>query len=152
MKLKITESQLNRIKSRLNEQEESNKYTRPVSPSFYLNNSTFKGMQIEEVLSSNFNVNYNIDIDARGWGIKDISLFNIVGPNEINVEVSFYPNDSDELKEEMVTLYLDWDKLKTEESKNKGAITIDEDIEIELFNDSDGNLLVKVISLTVYTI
>jgi hypothetical protein len=152
MKLKITESQLNRIKRKLNEQEESNKYSRPVSPSFYVHKSTFKGMPIEEVLSSNFNVTYSIDIDARNWGIKDISLFNIKGPSEIQVEVSYYKHDSEELIEEMTTLYLDWSKLNVEENKNNGAITVDEDVEIVLGNDNEGNLIVNQINMISYTI
>jgi hypothetical protein len=47
---------------------------------------------------------------------------------------------------------LNWGMIEIEEEKGTGVITVGDDVEIELVNDSDGNLMVKEIKVIVYSL
>ena len=147
MKLIITESQLKRLKSRLTEQVD-NKYSTEVELSFSTYLATYKGNEINYIQPMKATVYYDIEIEARSWGIKDISLYGITGPTEVDIDVYYYVNDNDE---DVITLpiSLDWDMITVEEKTGTGQVSIEKVIDIEMTNDANGNLIVKEIIVKV---
>jgi hypothetical protein len=151
MKLKLTESQFDRLKANLSEVENDNSYSREVRVDInYYNGVMYKGMEINDILSPSVRLSYNIEIDARSWGIKDISLYNISGPSEIQAEIEYYVDD-DNTSADMITLAIDWSKLTTDTNNNGGIITVGDVLEINLMNDKQGNLFVKDLNIEVYS-
>ena len=151
MKLKLTESQFDRLKANLSESGDDNSYSREVRVSInYYGGVSYKGMEINDILSANVKLSYTIEIDARSWGIKDISLYNITGPSEIQAEVEYFV-DNDNTSNDMVTLQIDWSKLTTDKNNN-GLISVGDELEISLQNDENGNLFVNDLNIEVYSL
>ena len=150
MKLKITESQLKRIKSRLNE-EAGNRYTRDVVVTFDSYGAKYKGKEINDISPARIRLSYIIDIEARDWGIKDISLYGIMGPTELEVEVEYFI-DNDNTETIAIPLKLNWEEAVKEEETGVGLITVSDEVGVELMSDPQGNLMVKEIKVTVYTL
>lgn len=151
MKIKITESQLERIKSSLNEGP-SDKYSKDVTINFNAYGDVkFNGMEINDISDVKVRLNYTIEIDARSWGIKDISLYSIEGPEELETEIDFYV-DEDSTRIQPITFKLDWNNVELDEESGAGIVSIGDDVEVELMNDSQGNLVVKTVKVVVYTL
>ncbi len=151
MKIKITESQLERIKSSLNEGP-SDKYSKEVNINFNAyGNVKFNGMDINDISAVKVRLNYTIEIDARSWGIKDISLYSIEGPEELETEIDFYV-DEDNTRIQPITFKLDWDNVELDEESDAGVVSIGDDVDVELVNDGQGNLVVKTVKVIVYTL
>lgn len=151
MKLKLTESQFDRLKANLSEAGNDNSYSREVKVSInYYGGVLYKGMEINDILSANVKLSYTIEIDARSWGIKDISLYNISGPSEIEAEIEYYI-DNDNTSSDMITLQIDWSKLTTDKNNN-GLISVGDELEINLQNDENGNLFVNDLNIEVYSL
>lgn len=149
MKLIISEGQVERIKSILKEGVDD-RYNREVTLSFSAYGSNFKGYEINYINNITVRLFYRIEIEGRSWGLKDISLLGISGPEQIEVEVEYYLENGEE-SSISVPLKLDWSKVNIE-TTHSGVVTIDEEVEVELKNDSDGNLIVESINFTVYTL
>ena len=151
MKVRLTESQMERLKSKLNEAD-TNKYNREVVVKVHTYGATYKGKEIDWVTSGNIRLTYNIEMDIRSWGVKGISLYGIQGPSEIEVDVEYYVSEeTDESITETVTLPINWESVVTEEEQN-GIVTVGDEIDIELTNDDKGNLIVKSVTVTVYSL
>jgi len=151
MKVRLTESQMERLKSQLNEAD-SNRYNREVVVKVHAYGATYKGREIDWVTGGNIRLTYNIEMDIRSWGVKDISLYGIQGPSEIEVDVEYYVSEeTDESITETVTLPINWESVVTEEEQN-GIVTVGDEIDIELTNDDKGNLIVKSVTVTVYSL
>jgi hypothetical protein len=151
MKIKITEGQLERIKSRINEGVD-NQYNREVLVTFNTYNVKYKGHEINDISPITLRLYYTIEIEGRSWGIKDISLSNITGPSDIEIELEYYV-DSDNTKTITLPMKLNWETVfKDQINGLRGIITIDDKVEVELVNDSEGNLVVKEIRVDVYTL
>ena len=150
MKIKITEGQLERIKSRVNEGVD-NQYNREVLVTFNTYNVNYKGREINDISQIKLRLYYSIEVEGRSWGFKDISLSNIIGPSDIEVELEYYV-DADNTDTISLPMKLNWEAVVKEEEKGMGVITIDDKVEIELVNDSEGNLLVKEIKVVVYAL
>ena len=129
----------------------SDRYSREVEVDVYAGNSLYKGNEINDISKYNMTLSYSIDIEAREWGIKDISLYGIEGPNELELEIDYYVDDSN-TETEVITLPLDWEKLETDSNSGEGVITIGNTLEISLTNDESGNLVVSHMNLPVYTL
>ena len=150
MKLKLTESQFARLQTNLSEGSVDDTYSREVKVVLnHYPNTTYKGMEINDMVAAPIRLSYLIDMDIKSWGVRGISLYNITGPSEIEVEVDFYLND-DETDEGVITLAIDWSQLKTDSSSGDGVITVGDEIEINLKNDEQGNLFVSDLEIVVY--
>jgi len=147
MKLKMSESQFNRVKPRLTEENVS-QYGKSIKPFFYTNKISFKGYEIDEITSAEVLVRYKIDIDLRKWGIKGISLYDIVGNPSIEVEVSYYVNE--QLQTEIVNLPINWGMVSQDETTGGGVITVGDEIDFFLSNDDQGGIVVERMTLEVY--
>lgn len=150
-KLRITEAQLERLRKNLNEDTDDNRYQREVTLNVITSNASFKGNEINDIPSSKIRVSYVIEQDVRSWGIKDISLYAITGPEQVEIEVDYYV-DSDNTMEETTVISLDWSKITVEEFEGKGIITVGDEVEVYVGNDNEGNLIVNEINVVVYTL
>lgn len=156
MKLKITEAQLERLKGRLTEAPKDksggNTYQRYIKFNFNYGRTKLKGHDINDVfLEPKMPVSFEVEIKSREFGIDGISLHNISGPTDVEVEVDYFVN-SDNTDTVNLDLKLDWSEqtLRLEPRSNNGVITIDDEIEIYLTNDDQGNLIVDYMVLIVF--
>ncbi len=157
MKVILTESQVRKLvkgASNLKQLNEgvSDTYSKEIKVDMYAPSGVlYKGNEINDISNPTIKLNYNIEIEAREWGIKDISLYGISGDNELEIEIDYYI-DEDNTDTETVTLQLNWDNLKTESVSGEGIVTIGDNIEITLSNDENGDLVVSEMLLPVYTL
>jgi len=148
MKLRLTETQFNRIQQRLTEGAE-NTYSRTVRIVYYYHGTNIKGREIDSIMDGTATLKYNIEIDARQWGIKGIDLNRVQGPLEVDLEIDFWPDEID-MKSVSVPLAIDWSSAKIEIETGKGVVCVGDEVEITLVNDKEGNLIVGEILLPVY--
>lgn len=149
MKIRITESQLERLRTNLNEEPLDDKYVREVEAKFY--QGTYKGYEINDISPIKIRVSFSIDIEMKSWGIRDINLGGITGPSEVEVEVNYYI-DNDNTEDAYVTIPLDWSKLITEKDSSSGIITVGDEVEIYLMENEEGNLVVERMEMVVYSV
>jgi hypothetical protein len=149
MKIRITESQLERLRTNLNEEPLDDKYVREVEAKFY--QGTYKGYEINDISPIKVRVSFSIDIEMKSWGIRDINLGGITGPSEVEVEVNYYI-DNDNTEDAYLTIPLDWSKLITEKDSNSGIITVSDEVEIYLMENEEGNLVVERMEMVVYSV
>lgn len=150
-KLIITESQAKRlglIKEDLIKEGVSDSYSRQVKMTYYYHGVKLKGHEIDDIMNSTITVRFNIEIDAREWGIKDISLYGIAGPEAVDLEVTYWASP-EEQKEAVVQVKLNWEAARTEGNGTSGLVTVGDEIEVTLDNDAEGNLIVKDILVPV---
>lgn len=142
----ITESQLEMIKKSLNEGV-SDTYNQNVDVNIEYYGVKIDGENIDYVNDINIPVTYNIEVEARDWGIKGISLYNVKGPEEI--ELGIIP-ETDNNEEKNVTIKLNWDDVEIERETGHGIVTIDNTITIHLSNDDNGNIICDGITVTEF--
>lgn len=131
----------------------SDNYSNEVKLNVNAYQATINGNEIDWVEASSIKLSYLIDIEAREWGIKGISLYAIEGPSEVELEVYYYEDDDEEeLVEVMVKLPLDWENVNKEEESGTGFITVGEEVEVQLANNEKGELYVSTITVPVYTL
>ena len=119
----------------------------------YASDLKFNGQEIEDIgYGLEYTLSFRIDQEHRNWGIKSISVYDVQGPEELDVEVVFYPEGSEDPKEEYITIKVDWDSTNYEREQSSGSVGIDQDVEMELVNDSEGNIVVKEIGVTTLSI
>ncbi len=112
----------------------------------------YKGHGIDDIgYGLEYTLSFIIDQEHRSWGIKTISVYDVQGPEELDVEVVFYPEGSDDPVDEYIQIKVDWDSTNYEHESPQGMIGIDRDVEMELVNDSEGNIIVKEIGVTTYS-
>lgn len=148
MKIRLTESQYSRLNKRLNEGVGGDLYQRSVKLNLYLNGSKIKGLEIDSITEPEVDVKYGIDIEARSWGIKNISIGEIYGPSEVEVEVDYYIDDF-RTNTEVITLKLDWENAKRDKNTSSGVVCVGDDIWVDLGNDAEGNLIVTNMEIPI---
>ena len=147
MRIILTESQIERIKSITEGNDD--RYNREVKVKFYHSNVTYKGQEINDIVGDAMRLSYDIDIEARSWGIKSISLYGVIGPSDYQMEVEFYISEFD-TNTETIGVKLDWSRLEINKDSSQGIVTIGDTLEINLANDSDGNIFVRSMTLDVF--
>ena len=60
---------------------------------------TFNGNEISDIVSSEIDFTFNIDLSFKSYGIKDISVYNPQGPSEIELTVIYYGNEDEDERE-----------------------------------------------------
>jgi len=163
-KIVLTTEQLNKVTeyvsnedlnpSEINEAINDNRYEMKCKIDFnYSSDLKFKGQEIEDIgYGLEYTLSFIIDQEHRKHGIKSISVYDVQGPEELDVEVVFYPEGSDDPVDEYIQIKVDWDSTNYEHESPQGMIGIDRDVEMELVNDSEGNIIVKEIGVTTYSI
>ena len=149
-KILVTENQLDMIKKSINEGAiGGDRYERPVKVDVRTYNTTINGNDIDWATCGNITLNYQIDMEHRSWGIKDISLYDIKGPSEIEIEITPQVEDAEDV---YVTVPLDWENIEIETQESEGVVTVGDEIEIQLGNNENGDIIVKSITVPVYTL
>ena len=90
-KIVLTENQLKMVKKHVTESAVGNeRYGREVSVSVGTYGAKINGEDIDWAVCSDMKVTYLIEMEHRSWGIKDISLNSIKGPDSIEIEIEYY--------------------------------------------------------------
>jgi len=141
-KIVLGESQVDKLMSKLVSEQYagSDRYSQEVRCSFEYHKKTYKGNEIDWIADGRFNLSFRIDMEARSYGIKGISVYDFQGPEEIEILVTYYPEGSEDPIDEEILIRPDWSKVNTDEA-DIGWIGIDQDIEMDLINDESGNLI-----------
>jgi hypothetical protein len=153
-KMVITENQYKNLQKMINE-EVSNRYEMKVDVNVGTNGTyKYEGMVFDEATTyyDEMRVTYLIDQEHRSWGIKNISIYDIQGYDDIEVTLYLYPensNNSDDVVTKEVKVPLDWSKLNVETIQGKGIVTVDNRVDIEI-HVQDGKL-VPELRMQVYT-
>ena len=66
--------------------------------------------------------------------------------------IQYYPEGSEDPTDATIKVKIDWDSADIDQQEPRGIIGIDENIEIELENDSDGNIVASSINVITYSI
>lgn len=149
-KIVLTENQLNTVKKHISESAVGNeRYGREVSVSVRAYGAKINGQDIDWVECSNIKVSYLIEMEHRSWGIKDISLYSIQGPSELELTVTPQVEDGEDIE---ITVPINWENVEKETQEGEGVITIGNEIELTLGNDENGGIIVKSIIVPVYTL
>jgi hypothetical protein len=167
MKMIITETQLNKINDLISEnkvitEESNNRYERNVKvkvgvASGYYQKLKYDNMIVEDITTyyDEMRITYLIDQEHRSWGIKGISLYDIQGYDDIEVELHLIPEGDDNWKNMIVKevkIPLDWgNSLETESVDGEGVITIGNELEIDVYIDENGNFKTEM-QIDVYTL
>ena len=150
-KIVITESQYKKIGKLISEQED-NRYGREVEVNIEAYGVTYKGQEINDVTSGSIRLSYLIEQEHRSWGIKGISLYDIKGPEILEVDIDYY-TDEDNTADETIQLQLDWSNVvETENEESQGVVTVGNEITISLVNDTNGNIVIESVHVPVYSL
>lgn len=149
-KIKITESQFERLKPRLTEVGNDNAYRMTAKVSFVKNGEILPGKEISNIVSEPITISYFIDLDYKSWGIRGANIYGFKGPSQINVNVEYFDGDNDSSIE--LPLVLNWDNVKENIEKGAGVIGLGQEIEIYIFMDPSGKLQSRAIKIDVNTI
>jgi hypothetical protein len=164
MKMIITETQLTKINDLISEnkvitEDSNNRYERNVkvnigiAPGYY-QKFKYDNMIVGDVSLYNdeMRLTYLIEQEHRSWGVKGISLYDIQGYSEIEVELHLYPEGSDDEIIKEVKIPLDWENsLETESIDGEGVITIGNELEIDVYIDENGNFKTEML-IEVYNL
>lgn len=151
MKIKLTEGQIRRLHN-ITEGKE-NKYNSLVKLDFsFLGDSKVTGYDISDIASIEVRVGYDIEIEARSWGLKSVDLFGITGPSDIDMEVEIGINGDGDYETKIFPLKLDWENAKIEKQSGKGVVTIDNVIDVWLGWEEQSGFFVKEMTITVYSL
>jgi hypothetical protein len=149
-KIILTESQVKRLKNRLVENVDS-KYSKDVKVVFSYYNITLKGREINDIPPINIRLSYDIYVEYKSWGINGISLFNVKGPEEVEIEVNYFI-DNDNTDDVTVPIKFKWDTYTPEIEKDMGIISIGDEVEVILANGVSGGLVVKEVIIPTYSL
>ena len=122
-KIVLTENQLDMVKKHIAESAVGNeRYEREVEVSVYSSGVKIDGEDIDWVSAPNIKLNYLIEMDHRSWGIKDISLYSIEGPSEIEFTITPQVDDAEDV---YLNIPIAWDTVVEKETQEgEGLITI----------------------------
>lgn len=147
MKVILTEGQVERLKTVLKEGVDS-RYNREIGIDFDYYKAKYKGLPIDYVESIKIRVSFDIEIEARSWGLKGIEINGIKGPDSVEVLIQYYGPNDEEL-EDSYMIHLNWDALVTSDERNS-LVTVGDIMEVTLGNDAEGRLIVTKMELPLY--
>lgn len=150
MKLRLTESQYNRLQSKLNESISGKEYSYKVK--LDINFDEYQGKEIVNISEVYVTLNYDIHIEMKQWGIGGIYFGDIVGPSEIEIEIEYVIDEDYNTKTIEVAVPFDWSKLETEKITGSGSVSIGDEVEVYLDTNEEGNIFVKRMEMPIYTI
>jgi len=146
----ITENQLNMLKKQINEGAVGgDRYQRIVKVNVETYDVKVNGEDIDWVTCGDIRLTYLIEMEHRSWGIKDVSLYDIQGPSEIEIEITPQVEDA---KDVYLNLPFDWSNVETETETGESVVTIGDEITIRLANNENGEIFIESIHVPVYTL
>lgn len=111
---------------------------------------TYKGGEIDDISDAIGDVSYQIEIDYEPYGIKNIYVTDIKGPESIPVTIRYYPegfSSEDEgwwekRKEEKYSIPLNWRKLKVDnDGYGMNYYGLDKTINVDVKPNGKGGLI-----------
>ena len=133
-KILVTENQMDQLRKNA-QQEDERRYRRSVTVDAESYGVSYKGMEINDISAGyEMTLTYLIEQEHRSWGIKDISLYSIQGPESLQVEIEYYIDD-DNVETETVDLPVDWSKVETDTETGRGVVTIGDTLIVSLKNN-----------------
>lgn len=108
----------------------------------------YKGQDIESLTAPKINVSFLMGMEVKSWGIQAINIYDVKGPSEIELDLEYYTDESEDPVREEVVIPIDWGKVQMEENEELKHIGISNYIEFEIDNDNDGNLVISKINVT----
>lgn len=148
-KIILTEDQIDLLRKNA-QREDERRYRRDVTIDVESYRVTYKGMEINDITAGyNPTLTYLIEQEHRSWGIKDISLYDIKGPDAIEIGVEYWV-DNDNMETETLTLPIDWGTIETDTQTGHGVITIGDTLVVSLKNNESGEIMIDSIHLEVY--
>jgi len=153
----LTENQYKMVNKFVAEQSgDNNRYERKVEVSVGTTGEyRYENMVVDEITTyyNEMRLTYLIEQEHRSWGIKGISLYDIQGYSEIEVELHLYPENSNDSNDEVVKeikIPLDWSTLEVNTYEDKGVVTVGDRLDI-VFHVEDGKFKAYM-SIDVYTL
>lgn len=142
MKIKLSESQVNRLQHTLSEVDSNNKYRKEVSVDILSRrDEILKGKEIYDITTDKIVISYAIDINYKSWGINGISVYGFSGPSKINVSVNYYINEAGDTQSAIMPMVIDWSKVEANVTNGGGVIGIGDDITINVAMGQNGELV-----------
>lgn len=148
-KFKFTENQLKTAKKQLKEDIDNNRFERKVRTDIETYGVKINGQDIDWAVSGELNLSYLIDVEYRSWGIKDVSLYDIQGPSEIEIEITPQVEDAEDIT---LTLTYDWSNVERETETDRSVICAGSEITIKLGNNENGDVIIDSITVPVYVL
>ena len=149
-KIILTENQLNMVKKHINEGAiGGDRYERRVKVHVETYGVTINGDDIDWATCGDMTLNYLIEMEHRSWGIKDISLYDIQGPSEIEIEVTPQVEDAEDV---YLNLSFDWSNVEKETETSESVVTVGDEITIKLGNNDNGDIIIESIVVPVYSL
>lgn len=149
-KIILTENQLNMVKKHINEGAiGGDRYERRVKVYVETYGVKVDGNDIDWATCGDMTLSYLIEMEHKSWGIRDISLYDIQGPSEIEMEVTPQVEDGEDV---YLNLPFDWSNVEKETETEEGVITIGNEITIKLGNNENGEIIIESIVVPVYTL
>ena len=144
-KIVITENQLKKLTRNLNENyvDLNDTYEQECKVDVNYYGLKFKGYEINDINTFNMDLTFLIDMSVKSYGIRDISVYGVKGPSEIELEVSYWlQEDGEDSTEETVVLPINWENVDMQADETLGYIGISNLIQIDLGNNESGELVV----------
>jgi hypothetical protein len=150
-KIILTEDQMDLLRKNA-QREDERRYRRDVKIDVESYRVTYKGMEINDITAGyNPTLTYLIEQEHRSWGIKDISLYDIKGPDGIEIEVEYWI-DEDNTETETLSLPIVWDSVETDTQTGHGVVTIGDTLVVSLKNNESGEIVIDSLHLEVYNL
>lgn len=150
-KIILTEDQIDLLRKNA-QREDERRYRRDVKIDVESYRVTYKGMEINDITTGyNPTLTYLIEQEHRSWGIKDISLYDIKGPEGIEIEVEYWV-DNDNTETETLSLPIVWDSVETDTQTGHGVVTIGDTLVVSLKNNESGEIVIDSLHLEVYNL
>ncbi len=143
----MTESEWNK-KHKIQEVVEDS-YEQNVECDFDYHGVKYKGKDIEYIYRPEINLVFNIDIEYKRSGINGMYVNNIKGPEILELEIETYNETTDETLSDLITLQPNWEEANKEVENEARYIGIEDEIQITLKNDQDGNIVIDEIEIPV---
>ena len=135
-KIVLDETQVDRLMKHVVSEQitDNNRYRQEVRCSFDYHNLKFSEDEIIDWIDDvKFNVSFAIDMEGKSYGIKGITIGNVLGPEEIEVDVTVLINGQEDPETyPSVILKPNWSDTVVEYDTEIGWIGIDHYIEMEL--------------------
>ena len=74
----------------------------------------YKGGEIDDIECNTISLTYDIEIEARSYGIKGIMVSGISGPPEVAMQITWYNESLQDMEYEDVVVPLDWSTVEVE--------------------------------------
>jgi len=149
-KIILTENQLDTLKKHINEGAvRGDRYEREVKVDVETYGVKVNGEDIDWATCGDIRLTYLIEMEHRSWGIRDISLYDIQGPTEIEIEITPQVEDAEDV---YLNLPFDWSNVEEETETSESVVTVGDEITIKLANNENGEIFIESIHVPVYTL